>query len=210
MWKFKLIMFLLVAPIIVVGLWGCSKKGTPAVRAASSSGQQQEATQAREKPVAPEKNPPGDIPDNQAFVKYASSQGGYELEVPEGWARKENGKNVTFTDKLDGFSVHISGITQKPSPDRIKNNQAMQLKKEGRAVVIRSIKNTKSANGPAVRMVYESNSEPNPVTDKQVRLENEVYFFYKDGELADLRLWAPLGSDNVDQWKRISDSFRWR
>jgi len=30
-----------------------------------------------EKPVDPEKNPPGDIPDNQAFVKYASQTGGY-------------------------------------------------------------------------------------------------------------------------------------
>jgi len=210
MWKFTMIMFLIVAPILVMGFGGCSKKRTQTVRATSSSGQQQEAAQAKEIPVAPEKNPPGDIPDNQTFVKYASSQGGYELEVPEGWARKENGKNVIFTDKLDGFSVHLSGITQKPSPDSIKNNQAEQLKKEGRAVVLGSIKNTKPANVPAVRMVYESNSEPDPVTDKQVRLENEMYFFYKNGDLAELRLWAPLGSDNVDQWKRISDSFRWR
>jgi len=206
----KMVMLLLIVPIIVVGLWSCSKKGTPAVRSASSSGQQQEATQAKEEPLAPEKNPPGDIPDNQAFVKYASSPGGYELEVPEGWARKENSKGVIFTDKLDGLSVNISGITQKLSPDRIKNNQAKQLKKEGRAVVIKNIKNVKPANGPAVLIVYASNSEPDPVTNKQVRLENEVYFFYKNGDLAELRLWAPLGADNVDQWKRISDSFKWR
>jgi len=67
-------MLLLAAPIIVVGLWGCSKKGTPSISVTSSSGQQQEATQAKEKPVAPEKNPPGDIPDNRASVKTQQTQ----------------------------------------------------------------------------------------------------------------------------------------
>ena len=34
-----------------------------------------------------EVNPPGDIPDNQAFVPYTSSSGGYTISMPEGWAR---------------------------------------------------------------------------------------------------------------------------
>ena len=62
----------------------------------------------------------------------------------------------------------------------------------------------------AVRLSYECNSEPNPVTNKQIRLENETYFFYKSRRLAALRLWAPLGADNVDQWKRIAGSFQWK
>jgi len=62
---------------------------------------------------------------------------------------------------------------------------------------------------PAVLMVYTSNSDPDPVTGKQVRLENNAYLFFKNGKLATLRLWAPLGADNVDQWKLISRSFRW-
>ena len=40
--------------------------------------------------VAPEVSPAGDIPDTQAFVKYRSAAGGYELDVPEGWARTED------------------------------------------------------------------------------------------------------------------------
>ena len=63
---------------------------------------------------------------------------------------------------------------------------------------------------PSVRLSYQCNSEPNPVTNKRIRLADEVYFFYKNGMLASLRLWAPLGADNVDQWNRIAGSFRWR
>jgi hypothetical protein len=163
-----------------------------------------------EKPVAREINPPGDIPDSQVFVKYASSKGGYELQVPEGWARKAVGADVVFTSRLDGLSVTVSKAQGPPEATGIRAGQAKNLKKTGRAVIIRRIEDVRVGRKPAVLLAYECNSEPNPVTDKQVRLENETYFFYKDGKRAALRLWAPLGADNADQWKLISHSFRWR
>jgi hypothetical protein len=63
--------------------------------------------------------------------------------------------------------------------------------------------------GPAVLITYTSNSDPNSVTGKQVRLENNRYLFFKNGKLATLTLSAPAGADNVDQWARIAHSFRW-
>jgi hypothetical protein len=163
-----------------------------------------------EKPVAPEVNPPGDIPDSQVFVTYASAEGHYELQVPEGWARTTKATNVTFVDKLDGLSVSVTSAQTPPDEKSIRTDQAKRLQETGRAVRISHIKAVKVSGRPALLLAYECNSEPNPVTDKQVRLENEVYFFYQDGKLAALRLWAPLGADNVDQWKLISDSFKWR
>lgn len=197
--------------LIVAGFIGCSKKKASYTNNPSSSKmQQQTASKSEEKPVAPEKNPIGDIPDNQAFVKYTSLQGGYEFVVPEGWARTTNGMNVTFIDKLDGIAVTIISSSKAPRADFVRANQAEKLKKTERAVEIKSIKNVKLASGPAVLMVYESNSEPDPITNKKVRLENNTYFYYENGKLAGLRLWAPVGADNVDQWERISNSFRWR
>jgi hypothetical protein len=52
--------------------------------------------------LAAEKNPPGDIPDDQVFVSYTSSASGFSLKVPEGWARSERGSDVQFIDKFDG------------------------------------------------------------------------------------------------------------
>ncbi len=163
-----------------------------------------------EQPVSPERNPPGDIPDSQVFVKYVSTKGGYELDVPEGWARKTQDGNVVFTSNLDGLSVTVADTKVKPDLQSIRKNQAEQLKREGRAVVVKSIADSRRKYSSAIRLRFESNSEPNPVTSKQVRQENEVYIYYHNGKVAELRLWAPLGADNIDQWDRISNSFRWR
>src|SRR3954470_10175370 len=48
---------------------------------------------ARETAIAPEKNPPGDIPDNQVFVPYRSPLGS-SIKVPEGWSRVERADGV--------------------------------------------------------------------------------------------------------------------
>jgi hypothetical protein len=80
----------------------------------------------------------------------------------------------------------------------------------GRAVRVTAVKHVKLPAGEAIRIVYTSNSEPNAVTNKQVRLENERYLFFKDGKLVTLELYAPKGADNVDQWQLMSNSFRWK
>ena len=72
-----------------------------------------------------------------------------------------------------------------------------------------STKERRLPAGSALIVKYESESEINPVTNKRVRLEDEAYAFYKDGKIAMLILWAPMGADNADQWKLISESFRW-
>ncbi|MDB5556507.1 MAG: putative lipoprotein, partial [Rhizobium sp.] len=74
---------------------------------------------------------------------------------------------------------------------------------------VSAVKAVKLPSGSAIRIVYTSNSEPNAVTTKQVRLENERYLYFKDGKLVSLELYAPKGADNVDQWQLMSRSFKW-
>jgi hypothetical protein len=164
---------------------------------------------AAEKAVAPERNPPGDIPDSQVFIKYQSPLG-FLIEVPEGWARTDRSDGASFADKYNTIDVAVSPAAVAPTAERVKNKQAAQLKATGRAVSISSIKKVSVKHGSAVLIVYSSNSEPNPVTNKQLRLENNRYLYYRNGKLATLNLSAPYGADNVDQWKFISDSFQWR
>jgi hypothetical protein len=169
----------------------------------------QKTAQAPEQPVAPEQNPPGDIPDSQVLVKYHSPAGGYELQVPEGWARTESGGDVVFVDKLDGIRVSITKASGELTVINARNHQLAELQKTGRAIRLTGLKEVNLASGKAILMAYQSNSVPDPVTGKQARLENHAYLFNKNGKLAALTLWAPLGADNTDQWNLIADSFRW-
>lgn len=164
---------------------------------------------AAEKAVPAEKNPPGDIPDSQVFIRY-DSKDGYSLQVPEGWARTDLPYGASFIDKLDGVVLTQSARSMVPTADSVKKDYVPSLEKEARAVKIDSVKPVKLPGGNAVRITYSSNSAPNEVTNKQVRLENQRFLFFRDGKLVALELYAPLGADNVDQWKLMSESFQWK
>ena len=163
---------------------------------------------AQELPVAPETNPPGDIPDSQAFVTY-TSPAGFSLKVPEGWALTELPDGASFADKYGRIDIALAGAASAPTPKGVGQDEAAKLVKSGRAVRISAIRQVTLPAGPAVLIVYTSNSDPNAVTDKQIRLENNRYLFYRAGHEAALTLSAPAGADNVDQWQLMANSFRW-
>jgi hypothetical protein len=164
---------------------------------------------AAEKPVQQEKNPPGDIPDTQVFIDYTSPEG-FTLKVPEGWARSDRADGASFVDKLDGVVVSVSKVDAAPTVDSAKADYVAKLEAAGRAVRVSAVKQVKLPAGATIRIVYTSNSEPNAVTNRQFRLENERYLYFKDGKLVALELYAPKGADNVDQWQLMSSSFRWK
>ncbi len=210
MFKNRIILFAFPAALAAVILAGCKKNPAPPAQPQPPAAAQAAVPAAAEKPVAPEINPPGDIPDSQVFVKYSSAEGKYSLDVPEGWARSEHGADVSFADKFDGVAVVLSKSPQPPTEAGIRTGQAAALKKDGRAVEIQGIKTKKMHGAAVICVTYASNSAPDPVTGKQLRLENAAYYYYNNGGLAALTMWAPSGADNVDQWKRMSESFRWR
>jgi hypothetical protein len=157
--------------------------------------------------LAAEKNPPGDIPDDQVFVPYTSSASGYSLKVPEGWARSEKGSDVQFIDKFDGVAVIVDAAATPPTMKDVVSRLGKAEAEKSFKVV--STKEIRLPAGSALLVKYESESEANPVTNKRIRLEDEAYAFYKNGKMAILILWAPAGADNADQWKLISESFHW-
>ena len=62
---------------------------------------------------------------------------------------------------------------------------------------------------PAFKIVYRTVSAPNPVTGKRVTLSVDRYYVWKQGRRAVLDLGCPVGVDNVDAYRLISESFRW-
>jgi hypothetical protein len=164
---------------------------------------------AQESLVAPEKNPPGDIPDNQVFIRYDAPEG-FSIKVPEGWSRRTLDHGVRFSDKYGAIELLVTGATDAPTAHAVTQLGAAGLAKDGQKVEITSIKDIKLKAGPAVRIGYKSNSEPNPVTNRRILLEHERYLFFRDGKVITVDLAAPAGADNVDQWRMMSNSFRWK
>ncbi|TPL38915.1 hypothetical protein [Mesorhizobium sp. B2-4-6] len=175
----------------------------------ASSGSGSIVAFAAEKAIPAEKNPPGDIPDTQVFIDYTSPEG-FTMKVPEGWARSDRADGASFVDKLDGVVLSMAKADALPTVESAKTDYVSKLEATGRAVRVTAVKQVKLPAGEAISVVYTSNSEPNAVTNKQVRLENERYLFFKDGKLVTLELYAPKGADNVDQWQLMSNSFRWK
>ena len=159
--------------------------------------------------IVPEVSPPGDIPDNQSFVTFTSPIG-YSIKVPEGWARKDDGTKTTFSDKYNHVLLQLGEAAQPIDEAYAKSTLIPDLQKNGRAVDKVAIKTLTLKAGAAIALDYDSNSEPNAVTNKQVREENESLYFFKDKKLVTLTLSAPKGADNVDQWQFMANSFRWK
>jgi hypothetical protein len=63
--------------------------------------------------------------------------------------------------------------------------------------------------GRVVLITFRSQSVADPVTGKRVLLDGERYEFWRNGTAVSVTLSAPTGSDNVDPWKRVTDSFTW-
>jgi hypothetical protein len=62
---------------------------------------------------------------------------------------------------------------------------------------------------PAFKVVYRTVSAPNPVTGKRVTLTVDRYYFSTPNRRAVLDLGSPVGVDNVDAYRMISQSFKW-
>ena len=195
------------APIMAAP-WLClvtPSAGTPSTLPTSQAA----APLPTEAAIAPEINPPGDIPDNQAFVPYTSVAGGYTIAMPEGWARQESGPSVTFTDKLHQFSVEVSCADVAPTVESAQPVEAAALAQQVPAFELVGVTAVDLPAGPAILMRYQMNSAPDEVTGKQIRLDVDRYELFKDGRLVAIDLAVPAGSDNVDVSNQVSRSFRW-
>jgi hypothetical protein len=159
--------------------------------------------------LKPERNPPGDIPDNQVFIDFVSPLG-FSLKVPEGWARRDLADGASFADKYGRITVTRTQAPKMPTVDAIKQTLVPDLEKSQHAVTVTAVKPAKLPAGPAVLVSYGSNSDLNPVTNKSIRLENNRYYFWRDEKLVAVNFSAPAGADNADQWDMMAKSFRWR
>ncbi|HEX4526570.1 MAG TPA: hypothetical protein VH108_07495 [Gaiellaceae bacterium] len=145
----------------------------------------------------------GDIPDNQVFVAYTGPR--FAMKYPEGWAQSGGGSRVTFRDKNNIVRVTLSGGGRATAA--ALRSQLAGLK----SVTITTAPHAVHAGAnAAVEATYRTTSAPNPVTGKRVTLTVNRYELARGGSTATVDLGTPVGVDNVDAYRLMIDSFRWR
>jgi hypothetical protein len=162
-----------------------------------------------ESPIPPEDHPPGDIPDDAQFVPYRSTAGGFAISVPEGWARTTSKGSVSFTDKLNTVVVTWNAAASAPTVASATADEVPQIEQSSRAFTLVDVSAGSLPAGPSVLVRYQANSDPNPVTGKQYRLDVLRYELFKSGEEVGITLLSPVGADNVDPWNVVTQSFAW-
>jgi len=196
--------------LVLLGMAACSRTPSATRGPFTSPGASgAPSTGPTEKPVGAESNPPGDIPDNQAFVSYRVDAAGFDLRAPEGWARRTTTSTVTFSDKLNAVLVGWKAASAAPTTRSARSNDVPALQRTERAFQLVGVTQVSLPVGAAVLITFRENSAPNDVTGRQYRLDVLRYELYRSGREVDVSLSSPVGADNVDPWRIVSRSFRW-
>jgi hypothetical protein len=149
----------------------------------------------------------GDIPDNQVFLTFTDPVGGYSMSYPEGWTRKGEGRNLTFSDKNNIVHV-VVGTGPVPTVASVQS-ELIALRQKSPTLKFTPPHAVTLKSGPAIKATYTTESAPNPVTGKSVLLIVDRYELAHAGKHATLDLGTAKGVDNVDAYRMMSDSFHW-
>ena len=146
----------------------------------------------------------GDIPDNQVFLVFVDRAARYSMKYPEGWAQQGSTDQVTFRDKNNIVRI-VVGRGAAPTQASVRADVARlsgaTVQGPPRALTI--------SGRPAFKVVYSTDSAPNPVTGKRVKLVVDRYYLWEGGRRAVVDLGTPVGVDNVDAYRMMIESFRW-
>lgn len=145
------------------------------------------------------------IPDNQQYESFKNSSEGYTIDFPKGWNATGKGGDVTWAMGKNSERVVMAKTPpQKPKDIRaaFRNNAAARVVLSPRYVSLggtRAIKLT-------FQQVGAKDEKGNPI-----KLFVDEYKYYRGGKVAtlDLVTTGAVRRDNLDDWDRISRSFRW-
>jgi hypothetical protein len=147
----------------------------------------------------------GDIPDNQHFILFQNPRGGYSIKYPEGWAQQGSGDAVVIRDKNNIVRIVAGPAT---APTRAAVEREVQTLNGVKAQTAPQA--IKVSGKPAFKVVYSTRSAPSSVTGKRVTLLVDRYYLWNGGRRAVVDLGTPQGVDNVDAYRLMIESFRWR
>ncbi|MCW3033159.1 MAG: hypothetical protein QOK19_1564 [Solirubrobacteraceae bacterium] len=151
----------------------------------------------------------GDIPDNQNFLTFTDTgAAGYSIKYPEGWTQSGSGADVTFRSKNN--IVHIVLAHGAAASASSVSAALNALKAKTPSLAFTPPRAVGLGSGQAIASVYTTQSPPNPVTNRSVTLIVDRYVLNHGPWNATVDLGTQRGVDNVDAYRKMINSFRWR
>jgi hypothetical protein len=161
-------------------------------------------------PAVSENNPAGDIPDNQAFVPFTLAAGLFTVSVPEGWARTTEGAATIFTDKLNTVRIETRTTADAPNTESVSVDELPAIASSTPDYRAGTVTAVRRSAGQVMLITYHGSSPPNSVNGKTQTDAFERYEYWHAGQESILTLSGPVGADNIDVWRTITDSLRWQ
>lgn len=193
-----------VASLVAVAAVGCGSSSSSSTKPAAAPGTAQAAN-----PNAPEVKAGGDIPDTQAYVRYSPAGASWSVKVPEGWSRTDVTGGAVFTDKFNSVEAASAAASSGPTVASAQRDEVPKITASATNVTNLKVSQVTRTAGPAVLITYQADSSVNQVTGKSVRVAVERYEFFRNGTQVTLTLTGPVGADNVDPWKTVTNGFSW-
>jgi hypothetical protein len=141
------------------------------------------------------------------FLVLTDKAGGFSMKYPEGWTQSGSPRDVTIRDKNNLVHVLIAGGV--PPTTSSVGGQLGALKGSEPTLAFQPPQQFHVTAGPAIKAVYTTESAPNPVTGKRVKLVVDRYVLSKGGQVATVDLGTAVGVDNVDAYRMMINSFKW-
>ena len=150
----------------------------------------------------------GDVPDNAVFLTYQQASLGFSIQYVEGWQVTTQPDGVVVHDKDSSETVAVV-----PLPSDIATYiTSTDLPALGGQAGFKLIKQDSVKVGAASlhHLAYHVLSPADPVTGKQVPSTVDRYYVPGTSQLAVVSLSTPDGVDNVDAFRQMIGSFKWK
>jgi len=117
---------------------------------------------------------------------------------------------VTFTDKFNTVNIALTDAAEAPTAASAQAREVPAIHSSARCAGQIKVTATVRKAGPVILLTYQAEGEPDSVTGKVVNLDVERYEYWHNGTEAVVTLSSAAGSDNVDPWRTVTDSFTWK
>ncbi len=150
----------------------------------------------------------GDVPDNAVFLTHRDATLGFSIDYVEGWQVRQAPDGVIIKDKDSSEIVSI--IATPPDLAAYVSGTDLPALRGQAGFKLIGQDTVKVGAQKLIHLRYHLPAPPDPVTGKRVPSTVDRYYVPGSTGVAVVSLSTPDGVDNVDAFRQMIESFKWR